>query len=212
MTFKKLVMVFIFICLLVLSNSVYASNFDISLEVDSTNQENNIVLLLKLKDVNFENIISTIEANLEYDKEVFSNVTVENLNKWSIVYNDSNAKLIGFKVSNEEIKKEDLCKITLQLKESVKDTNTQIILKNIKSADGDNLVKAEDKTISIDIKDDMIIEAKEQKGKITDKNKLKILLIILELVLVFTIITTISFLRYKRKFEKLFEGSKPRQR
>lgn len=212
MGFKKSVIVFVFICLLVLSNGIYASNFDVSLEIDNTNQNNNIVLILKLRNVNFENIISTIEANLEYDKEMFSNVTIENLNEWSIVYNDKNTKLIGFKVSDKKINQEDLCRINLQLKENVKDTDTKIVLKDIKSADGDNLVKTDNKTISIDVENNLVIEAKEQKSKITDKNRLKILLVIVELILIVTIINSATYLIQKRKYKKLYEKSKPRKR
>ena len=212
MGLKKLVIVFVFICLLVLSNGIYASNFDVSLEMDNTNQNNSIVLILKLRHINFENIISTIEANLEYDKEIFSNVTIENLNEWSIVYNDKNTKLIGFKVSDKEINQEDLCKINLQLKENIKDTDTKIVLKDIKSADGEKLVKTEDKTISINVENNLVMEAKEQKSKITDKNRLKILLIIVELILIVTIINSTTYLIQKRKYKKLYEKSKPRKR
>lgn len=212
-TFKKLIITLLFMFLLMLTTNIYASNFNTLLEIDRSNKdEKNIVLILRLKDINFNNTLSTIEANLEYDKEVFSKVAIENLNEWSIVYNDDNSKLLGFKISDQEIEQEELCKITLQLREEVKGTDTQISLRNIKSADGDNLVKTEDKTINIEIENSSIIIAEEQKDKITDKNKLKYLLIVVELVLVITIITSTTYLLQKRKLKKLYGGSKQKNK
>mgnify|MGYP003303518372 CR=1 FL=1 len=212
-TFKKLIITFIFAFLVILNTNVYASNFNTSLEIDSINQEN-IVLLLKLKDVNFENIISTIEGNLEYDKEVFSEASIENLNGWSIVYNNeenANGKFLGFKISDEQIISEDLCKITLKLKENVKDSNTQIIMRNIKSADGDKLVSTEDKVINISV-DNGVILAEKQKDKITEKSMLKYLLLIVELVLVITAVSSITYLIQKNKMKKLYEDSRPKNK
>ncbi|MBQ2916818.1 MAG: hypothetical protein IJE59_01355 [Clostridia bacterium] len=212
-TFEKLIITFIFVFLVILNTNVYASNFNTSLEIDSINQEN-IVLLLKLKDVNFENTISTIEGNLEYDKEIFLEASIENLNGWSIVYNNeekANGKFLGFKISDEQIISEDLCKITLKLKENVKESNTQIIMRNIKSADGDKLVSTEDKVINISVDNGEII-AEKQKDKMTEKSMLKYLLLIVELVLIVTAISSIIYLIQKNRMKKLYEGSRPRNK
>lgn len=211
-TLKKFIIILLFSIIIMITNNIYASNFNTSLEIDSNNQDkNNIVLILKVKDVNFENTISTIEGNLEYNKEIFSEVTIENLNGWSIVYNNeekANGKFIGFKVSDEEIKQEELCKITLQLKENIKDSNTQISIKNIKSADGDNLVATDDKTINIKIKDSFISDAKEEKVSINDKNILKYVFVLVIIVLVVTIFTSISYLVQKYRLKKLYNKTK----
>lgn len=209
-TFKKLIIVLMFTFFIMISTNIYASNFNTTLEIDNNNQDKSrIVLVLKLKDVNFDNIISAIEGNIEYNKEVFSEPIIEKLNDWEIIYNNGNGKFVGFKISDKEIKQEDLFKIELKLKENVKDLNTKIVIKDIKSADGDNLVATEDRIINIDISNGTII-AKEQKDKITDKNILKYLLIVVEVVLVITIITSVSYLIQKHKMKKLYEGSKPK--
>ena len=211
-TFKKLIIALLFTFFIMITTNIYASNFNTSLEIDNSNRDkNNIVLVLKLKDVNFENIISAIEGNLEYDREVFSEANIEELNNWGLVYNNKNGKFVGFKISDKEIKQEDLFKIELKLKENVKDLNTQISIKNIKSADGDNLVATEDRIIDVDISNGEI-SAKAQKGKITDKRMLKYLLIVVELVLVITIITSIAYLIQKHKMKELYEGSRPKDK
>lgn len=211
-TLKNLIVVLVFMFLIIINTDIYAANFNISLEVDESNQDKNIlVLLLKLKDVNFENIISTIEGNLEYNKEVFSKPSIEKLNNWELIYNDENGKFVGFKISDKEIEEEELCKINLKLQDNVKDLNTQIVIKDMKSADGDSLVATEDRTVNVDISKG-IITAKEQKNKITDKNMLKYILIVIEIVLVITIITSISYLIQKHRMKKLYEGSRPKNK
>lgn len=206
--FRKLILAVIFIFFLIINANIYAANFGVSLEIDNINKdEKSITLLLKIKDVNFENPLSTIEGNLDYDREIFSETKIENLNGWSIVYNNeekAKGKFIGFKVSNEEIKQEDLCKITLKLKENLEDSSTKISINNVKSADGDNLVSTENKSINVDISDSAITTAQEEKNKITDKNILKYLLIIVELFLVLTVITSTAYLIQNHKIRKMY--------
>ena len=176
-TFKRIIIALIFTFLIMLSSNIYASNFNTALEIDNSNQDKSkIVLVLKLTDVNFENIISAIEGSIEYNKEVFSEPAIEELNNWGVVYNNKNGKFLGFKISDKEIKQEDMFRIELKLNENVQDTSTQIVIKDIKSADGDNLVATEDRVINVSVSNGEII-AKEQKDKITDKSILKYLLI-----------------------------------
>ena len=77
-TFKRIIIALIFTFLIMLSSNIYASNFNTALEIDNSNQDKSkIVLVLKLTDVNFENIISAIEGSIEYNKEVFSEPAIE---------------------------------------------------------------------------------------------------------------------------------------
>ena len=102
-------------------------------------------------------------------------------------------------------------RIELKLNENVQDTSTQIVIKDIKSADGDNLVATEDRVINVSVSNGEII-AKEQKDKITDKSILKYLLIAVILILIVTIFTSVSFLIQKYKMKKLYEGSRPKSK
>lgn len=211
-TFKRIIIALIFTFLIMLSSNIYASNFNTALEIDNSNQDKSkIVLVLKLTDVNFENIISAIEGSIEYNKEVFSEPAIEELNNWGVVYNNKNGKFLGFKISDKEIKQEDMFRIELKLNENVQDTSTQIVIKDIKSADGDNLVATEDRVINVSVSNGEII-AKEQKDKITDKSILKYLLIAIIIILIVTIFTSVSFLIQKYKMKKLYEGSRPKSK
>lgn len=211
-TFKRIIIALIFTFLIMLSSNIYASNFNTALEIDNSNQDKSkIVLVLKLTDVNFENIISAIEGSIEYNKEVFSEPAIEELNNWGVVYNNKNGKFLGFKISDKEIKQEDMFRIELKLNENVQDTSTQIVIKDIKSADGDNLVATEDRVINVSVSNGEII-AKEQKDKITDKSILKYLLIAVIIILIVTIFTSVSFLIQKYKMKKLYEGSRPKSK
>lgn len=203
---RILIIFFTFILFCTICNNVFASNFNTEIVIDSKTS-NELVLVLKVADVNFNNTMSTIEGNIEYDKNIFEKVTIENLNGWSIVYNSeekANGKFIGFKVSNEKIKQEELCKITLKLKENVKNSNTQISIKNTKSADGDNLVATQDKTINVDIANSSITNTKEEKDLVSNKSVLKYVLILVIIVLLLTIVTSSSYLVLKYKLNKKY--------
>lgn len=211
-TLKSLVIVLIFILCFSISSIVLASSFNAEIEIDKDNQNSNeIVLVLKIKDINFEENISTIEGNLEFDKSVFEEIKIENLNDWSIVYNDqenANGKFLGFKISDEKIKQEDLCKITLRLSEKIEASNTQISLKNVKSADGDKLVNAEDKTINVDFENNSVKDIKVEKDSINKKGLLKYVLILVIIVLITTICTSTSYLIQKYKLKNKYNSKK----
>jgi len=205
---KSIILVIIFLIALIINKNVYASNFNTSLIIDKNNQDTNrIVLVLKLKDVNFENTISTIEGNIEYDKSIFTDVSLENLNNWSIVYNNeekANGKFIGFKISEEKIREEEICKITFKINDNVENANTNISVKNIKSADGDNLVATEDRNINIVIGNSEILNVKDKNQKISKKTTLKYVLILVIIALLLTISTSTMYLIQKYKLKKKY--------
>lgn len=204
---KTYIFVLTFILFCSICSYVLASSFNVNLEIDSKT-EDEIVLILKVSDVNFDNIISTIEGNIEYDKNVFEELTIENLNDWSIVFNseeNAEGKFIGFKISDEPIIQEELCKVTLKLKQDVQNSSTQVVVKNVKSADGDNLVATDDKTIDIDIKDSSIASAEEEKNITSNKSVLKYILIIIILLLLITMLTSTSYLLQKHNLEKKYK-------
>ena len=84
-------------------------------------------------------------------------------------------------------------------------------MRNIKSAEGDKLVSTEDKVINISVDNGEII-AEKQKDKMTEKSMLKYLLLIVELVLIVTAISSIIYLIQKNRMKKLYEGSRPRNK
>lgn len=205
---KKILILLIFLTILAISTQIYASNFNVDLKVDNTNKnKNTIILVMSLKNVNFENIISTIEGNLEYDREIFSSAKIESLNGWAIVLNNeenSNGKIIGFKIGTEEIKQEELCKITLEMNNNVENANTKITLKNIKAADGDNLVATDDKTIDIQIGNGEAVSAKTENKKPDKKTTVKYIFILLIIILLLTISTSVTFLIQKYRLKKQY--------
>lgn len=205
---KTSIICIIFLSLLIINSNIYASNFNTALIEDKTNQDpTSIVLILKVKDINFDNNISTIEGNIEYDKNIFSGVNLENLNEWSIAFNkeeNANGKFIGFKISEQEIKEEELFKITFKLRDDVKNSNTNISIKNIKSADGDNLVATEDRAIGIEIKDGSIVNTKTDNLKLDRKTSLKYILVLVIIMLVLTISTSSTYLIQKYKLKKKY--------
>ena len=205
---KTILILLVFLMILMICQEVYASNFNIDFKVDESNQDKNtVVVILSLKDVNFNNILSTIEGNVEYDRSVFTDVKLENLNGWGIVLNteeNADGKLVGFKIGNEEIKQEDLCKITFVINENIENANTKISLKNIKSADGDNLVATDDKTVDIQIGNGETLSVKTENTKLNRKTILKYVLILVIIVLLLTVSTSSMYLIQKYKLKKKY--------
>lgn len=85
-----------------------------------------------------ENIVLGYEATLEYDEDVFENVTVEGLNGWSATYEPSTKVLIGETPTAVGKANTDITKITLTLKDGLEaGTKGTVTLNNLTLSDGD---------------------------------------------------------------------------
>lgn len=103
--------------------------------------------------------INAIESVLDYDDKIFETVTREDItvqNNWTMTYNqEAGAHSGNFLVSNiiAGVKQEQkIGEIKFKVRDDVKQgTTTEIKFKNITSNDGENLVKEEDKKVTIKI-------------------------------------------------------------
>lgn len=124
---------------------------------------------ISIKIPSTENPLYTYTGELEYDKEIFENVTNENFNtenSWeNLEYNEQNGKFILTK--NESNGNEEILKIKLLCKSEEENTDTKIDIKNLKTVNEEQNIEIT--TLSskqIDIK---IKNVKEQNND-TDKN------------------------------------------
>ena len=116
-----------------------------------------ITITFKVSDINMGNEgINTIEGILDYDKNIFEEVNssaIENLNGWSMTYNDENTNMNGKFLAvkfNGEKNDTDIFKIKLKIKSSIDElTETQIKFKGITSNDGVELVNIGDKIVTV---------------------------------------------------------------
>ena len=140
-----------------LTGIVSASSFDVGVNpTDVTaKQGESIEVKVDLKDIDMkEKGMNTLEGYINFDEDVIENVEVETKNDWQIEYNkDSNSDLYGKFLMVKDIEgikeNEEVLTLKIKVKDKVKKESTKVILKDLTSNDGENLVNIGDKEINI---------------------------------------------------------------
>lgn len=155
---KKLGLIMILSIIMVsLTGIVSASSFDVGvnpIEV-TAKQGESIEVKVDLKDIDMkEKGINTLEGYVNFDEDVIENVELETKNDWQIEYNkDSNSDLYGKFLMVKDIEgikeKEEVLTLKIKVKDKVKKDSTKVILKELTSNDGENLVNIGNKEINI---------------------------------------------------------------
>ncbi len=155
---KKLGLIMILSIIMVsLTGIVSASSFDVGvnpIEV-TAKQGESIEVKVDLKDIDMkEKGINTLEGYINFDEDVIENVEVETKNDWQIEYNkDSNSALYGKFLMVKDIEgikeNEEVLTLKIKVKDKVKKESTKVILKDLTSNDGENLVNIGNKEINI---------------------------------------------------------------
>lgn len=147
--------------LLLLPVTVKADSFNLNVTANKTSLKpgDTVEINLNLSNINAGELgINTLEAVLEYDSNVFEEVTqssFSSLNNWSITYNnedtENKGKFLAVIVVAGVKENQDIGKITLKVKNGVKDTNTTVKIKNITSNNGQELIKENDKQVTFKV-------------------------------------------------------------
>ena len=155
---KKLGLIMILSIIMVsLTGIVSASSFDVGvnpIEV-TAKQGESIEVKVDLKDIDMkEKGINTLEGYINFDEDVIENVEVETKNDWQIEYNkDSNSDLYGKFLMVKDIEgikeNEEVLTLKIKVKDKVKKESTKVVLKDLTSNDGENLVNIGNKEINI---------------------------------------------------------------
>ena len=155
---KKLGLIMILSIIMVsLTGIVSASSFDVGvnpIEV-TAKQGESIEVKVDLKDIDMkEKGMNTLEGYINFDEDVIENVEVETKNDWQIEYNkDSNSDLYGKFLMIKDIEgikeNEEVLTLKIKVKDKVKKESTKVILKDLTSNDGENLVNIGNKEINI---------------------------------------------------------------
>ena len=140
-----------------LTGIVSASSFDVGVNPTevTAKQGESIEVKVDLKDIDMkEKGINTLEGYINFDEDVIENVEVETKNDWQIEYNkDSNSDLYGKFLMVKDIEgikeNEEVLTLKIKVKDKVKKEGTKVILKDLTSNDGDNLVNIGNKEINI---------------------------------------------------------------
>ena len=155
---KKLGLIMILNIIMVsFTGIVSASSFDVGVnptEVTAKPGES-IEVKVDLKDIDMkEKGINALEGYINFDEDVVENVEVEIKNDWQIEYNkDSNSDLYGKFLMVKDIEgikeNEEVLTLKIKVKDKVKKEGTKVILKDLTSNDGENLVNIGNKEINI---------------------------------------------------------------
>ena len=140
-----------------LTGIVSASSFDVGVNPTevTAKQGESIEVKVDLKDIDMkEKGINTLEGYITFDEDVIENVELETKNDWQIEYNkDSNSDLYGKFLMVKDIEgikeNEEVLTLKIKVKDKVKKEGTKVILKDLTSNDGENLVNIGNKEINI---------------------------------------------------------------
>ena len=159
-----------FLVMLFISSNVYASSFDIKVnpeKIDSKEGEN-IEIDVSFKDIDMnEEGINTIEGFIKYDSEVVESIDILSENNWKVKYNnDEQSNLYGKFLAIKEVsgitESESFFKLKIRLKDKINKEKSCIILDEIPSNDGQQLINIGKKEIEMyfDIEDNNEVEKK----------------------------------------------------
>lgn len=154
---SKILAVIFSMILISFTGIISASSFDVSVnpkEITAKPGET-INVKVSLKDIDMSgNGINILEGNINFDKEMIENVDVEGENNWKIEYNndtnsDLNGKFLMIKDVNGMKDDEEILNLKIKIKDNIKKANTKILLKDLTSNDGNNLINIGSREINI---------------------------------------------------------------
>ena len=154
---SKILAVIFSMILISFTGIISASSFDVSVnpkEITAKPGEN-INVKVSLKDIDMSgNGINILEGNINFDKEMIENVDVEGENNWKIEYNNDtnsnlNGKFLMIKDVNGIKDDEEILNLKIKIKDNIKKANTKILLKDLTSNDGNNLINIGSREINI---------------------------------------------------------------
>lgn len=140
-----------------LTGIVSASSFDVGVNPTevTAKQGESIEVKVDLKDIDMkEKGINTLEGYINFDEDVIESVEVGTKNDWQIEYNkDNNSDLYGKFLMVKDIEgikeNEEVLTLKIKVKDKVKKESTKVVLKDLTSNDGENLVNIGNKEINI---------------------------------------------------------------
>ena len=163
---KKIkILIVLSIISIIIQTQVLASSFELDAETDNNmiKKGEKFSIYLEITNIQSTTGINAIQGNIEYDHNILEFVRVENLNNWTINYNDNNnGKFLAILLSKGEKENRKVGKLFFKLKKNVKDNTTSIKIKNLKSSDSSEIICAADKEIIINLEDMQNLEQKER--------------------------------------------------
>lgn len=137
---KKLVIFIILITMIFITGKISAASVSISLSSDSKLVAGDIVeVTLKISNIDAGDGIDSIEGKLNYDKNIFEEITVdsfEGINKWNVLDYNGNSGIFTAIRSAKVNMQSDILKITLRAKSDIIVSSSSIEIKEITTSGG----------------------------------------------------------------------------
>lgn len=186
---KKLVLVINILIMVCINGISYASQTDnqnVEINVNKSEIKFGEEIEISIDVPTMDNTIYAYSGELEYDREIFENITSENnfntANSWqNLEYNEENGKFII--TNNGSNGNEQILKIKMKCKKDKENANTKISIKNLKTVDetkNQEVITLNEKQLDIAIKnqdqdnektDDTNKDQNQDNGKTDDTNK-----------------------------------------
>ena len=151
--------------------SVQANNFKFNIMAQKTELKagDTVKIDMSISEIEVKEGINVVEANLEYDENVFESVTCNDANEWKTTFHakagEGKGKFVIVKLVEGVTKEETIGQIQLKLKDNVDEVETEIRINEITSNDGQTLIREGNRVVKIKITKEVSKEPQEQ-----DKN------------------------------------------
>lgn len=151
------IMLILFVAI-TMSTNVYAANettLELSSNSESINAGDSITLTLSVDNTNIENGLYTLQGKINYDKDIFENVTISGINNWAADYNTSNNLFVETGGTAESgAKSGGILTVTLKAKSGLtSNSSTTVTLSNMETAaDSTTKVSVEDASYTFEVK------------------------------------------------------------
>ena len=159
---KFIIILIITMILMVISSNfsnAYSFKFEAIADKSSIAQGDTVTITFSVNDIDAgEYGINTLDAMFHYDKNVFEKVetkSFKSINNWTINYNDDyredEGKILGLIMVAGVKENQDICKVTLKVKNNTNINETKIIIKDIETNNGKDVISEVNKEINFKI-------------------------------------------------------------
>lgn len=164
--------IFTFCCIVVLflitttsftevaSKTNYSFKFDAIQNSEIVRVGDKVRIRLKISNINAgKEGINTISFKLKFDENFFEDISITSKNNWSITYNNEKdneeyGKTLAILLSPGVTKDQEIGEVTLKVKENLDAQSGEIKFTEVSTNNGVNLIKEEDKTIKVSLKEE----------------------------------------------------------
>lgn len=139
---KSKILLIILILITMISLTGFVSAFSVNMQLDSSSKlkaGDTVEVTLKILNIDAGDGIDSIAATLEYDKNVFEEVTEDNfegLNRWNVNIYSTDSQKFTVSKSSKVNQASDVFKLTLKAKTAVDVDSTEITIKDITASGG----------------------------------------------------------------------------